>query len=306
MKNKIISGTVTGIQGNTATVSYGQFIGRLPVSEVKGCQIGMQIKACLTNVLKSPSGDSVGVLTRNTEFISEYLSGIDSHRKGYVEIGKIVRSPGFRTKVILTEKEAGGIPKLIGVKGKNLIRLSKELGEVVEVIPHHTNTTQFIKNCLLPGALSNQIEVLLDSNKSSALVYAPKSILGRLVGSGGVNIELASKLTGFTLEVVPKGRELASQGVDNDYIDDLIEAGIYNTNTLADYLNGELTGVELPAHIHDYLVSSFDTEDEVTSQEVYELQNKLNCECGTVIEYGETDTSVICPHCNTEWELSEE
>lgn len=121
-----------------------------------------------------------------------------------VEIKKIVREPGERAKVSVFSKLKGVDPvgACVGQKGIRIQTITNELGgnERIDVIQWTDNNKVYISAALSP-AKTTQIEI--DEKNKKAKVYLKEDQVPLAIGKGGVNVSLASKLTEFSIEIIP-------------------------------------------------------------------------------------------------------
>ncbi len=122
---------------------------------------------------------------------------------GIVEIKKVVRMPGDRAKVAVVSHDdrVDPVGACVGVKGSRIHAVVRELGnENIDVIPWTKDKVEFIKRSLAP-AKPTDVELHDDLDPPRARVTVPADEVSMAIGRGGQNIRLASKLTGYELDV---------------------------------------------------------------------------------------------------------
>lgn len=121
---------------------------------------------------------------------------------GSVVIDKIVREPGSRAKIAVSSKQSGIDPvgSCVGQKGVRIQAVIDALDglEKIDVIQGSTDPVKFIVNSLSPA---KNLEVRIDEKEKIAHVTAPREELPLIIGREGQNVRLASKLTGYNIEV---------------------------------------------------------------------------------------------------------
>lgn len=121
---------------------------------------------------------------------------------GSVIIDKIVREPGSRAKIAVSSKQSGIDPvgSCVGQKGVRIQAVIDALDglEKIDVIQGSTDPVKFIVNSLSPA---KNLEVTIDEKEKIAHVTAPREELPLIIGREGQNVRLASKLTGYNIEV---------------------------------------------------------------------------------------------------------
>jgi len=120
---------------------------------------------------------------------------------GTIEIVKIVREPGFKTKIIVASEfeEVDPAGALIGPKGIRVKAVVEELsGEKVDVINYTDNARELVAQALNPARI---LDVQFDE-EGVAQVTVPKSDEVRAIGRSGGNVRLAEQLTGYRIRLI--------------------------------------------------------------------------------------------------------
>ncbi len=142
---------------------------------------------------------------------------------GLITIKKIVRIPGERAKVAVEsyDDRIDPVGACVGVKGSRIYSIVKELrNENIDVINWTNNTQLLIQRALNPAKVSNI--VLNEENKTAAVHLKPNEV-SLAIGKGGLNIRLASMLTGYAIDVY---REVEEEDVDLEEFSDEIDSWI--------------------------------------------------------------------------------
>lgn len=145
---------------------------------------------------------------------------------GLITIKKIARIPGERAKVAVEsyDDRIDPVGACVGMKGSRIYSIVKELrNENIDVVNYTTNTQLMIQRALNPAKISN---IVLDNEKKTAAVYLKPSEVSLAIGKGGLNIRLASMLTGYDIDVY---REVEEEDVNLDEFSDEIEPWIIET-----------------------------------------------------------------------------
>ncbi len=120
---------------------------------------------------------------------------------GLITIKKIVRQPGERAKVAVEsyDDRIDPVGACVGMKGSRIHGIVRELrNENIDVVNYTTNTQLYIQRALNPAKVSS-IKIFEDT--MSAHVYLKPEEVSLAIGRGGLNIRLASQLTGYELDV---------------------------------------------------------------------------------------------------------
>lgn len=145
---------------------------------------------------------------------------------GLITIKKIVRIPGERAKVAVEsyDERIDPVGACVGVKGSRIYTIVKELrGENIDVLNHTNNISLMIQRALNPAKISS---VTLDEENKRAEVHLKQSEISLAIGKGGLNIRLASMITGYDIDVYREGAEEIEDDVDLKEFTDEIEPWI--------------------------------------------------------------------------------
>ena len=142
---------------------------------------------------------------------------------GLITIKKIVRIPGERAKVAVEsyDERIDPVGACVGMKGSRIYSIVKELrNENIDVVNWTSNTQLLIQRALNPAKISS---ISIDEERKTASVYLKPSEVSLAIGKGGLNIRLASMLTGYDIDVY---RDVEEEDVDLQEFSDEIEQWI--------------------------------------------------------------------------------
>jgi len=162
-----------------------------------------RIKALIYEVVKTPTGLQI-VLSRNhAEFVKKIFElEVPEIYDKTIEITKIVREPGYRTKIAVrsTREDVDPVGACVGLKGVRIQAVVRELeGEKIDILRYSLDSRSFIKNALSPAEV-NQV-VILDEAKKLALAIVPDASFSLAIGKQGLNVRLANRLTDWNIDV---------------------------------------------------------------------------------------------------------
>jgi N utilization substance protein A len=126
-----------------------------------------------------------------------------------VEIIEIVRDPGFRAKVLVKSNnpKVDAVGACIGIRGSRIRSIMNELsGERIDLVLYTDEPSAYISASLTPAKTSSVR--LVDKENKRAEVIVPNDQLSLAIGKDGQNVRLASKLTGWNLEVKSEGQKV--------------------------------------------------------------------------------------------------
>ena len=205
-KGEIISGAVKGIQYNGYIVNIGFTDALLTTEEQienEFYKINDFLKAYVTSIRQTKNGIRVILSRKRPEFIIKLFENeIPEIADGIVTIKKIVREPGYRTKVAVISNDENVDPygSCIGPKGIRIEEIRKELhGEQVDIVQWSDNIEDFITNAVGPELVKR---VYLADKGRFAQIIVDEDNKNVAIGKGGKNIKLAAKLTNYKLDVL--------------------------------------------------------------------------------------------------------
>jgi transcription termination/antitermination protein NusA len=145
---------------------------------------------------------------------------------GLITIKKIVRVPGERAKVAVEsyDERIDPVGACVGMKGSRIHGIVRELkNENIDVINFTNNTQLFIQRSLSPAKISN-IKIVEDDKRAE--VYLQPREVSLAIGKGGLNIRLASQLTGYEIDVYRESGSEDDEDVNLDEFSDEIDGWI--------------------------------------------------------------------------------
>jgi transcription termination/antitermination protein NusA len=146
---------------------------------------------------------------------------------GLITLKNIVRVPGERAKVAVEsyDDRIDPVGACVGMKGSRIHGIVRELhNENIDVINFTTNATLYIQRSLSPAKITS---IVIDEENKRAEVYMKPDQVSLAIGKGGYNIKLASKLTGYEIDVY-RDTETYYEDVDMSEFSDEIDEWIIN------------------------------------------------------------------------------
>ncbi len=202
----VINATVARVEGNITRIDLGKAQGIMPRSEqIQGERYypGQRLKVYLKDVERGFRGPQLVVSRGNKEFMEWLFRGeVPEMESGAVEIKGIAREAGVRSKIAVFSNVPGVDPvgTFVGGHGTRVNAVVSEVGEQekIDIVVYSDNITEYITNALSPTKVSR---VILDENNKKAKVIVPEDQLSIAIGKSGQNVRLASKLTGYELDM---------------------------------------------------------------------------------------------------------
>ncbi len=204
-KNQIVSGKVRKVDYNGYVLDIGYADALLPVEEQieeEFYKVGDMVRAYVVNIRKRKN-DVIVILSRTrAEFVKRiFETEIPEINSGEIEIKKIVREPGMRTKVAVksNEPKIDALASCLGPKGMRIEQIRKELNEeLIDIILWDNSPEQFIANAI--GQDLVEKVYLAQRGKFARIIVAEKS-KNLAIGKKGKNVKLAAKLTEYKLDI---------------------------------------------------------------------------------------------------------
>ena len=204
-QGEIINGIVQRTTRNEIIVNLGQAEAVLPKREqIQGesYRRGDRIRAYIVNVLEESRGPQVVLSRTHPAFlINLFKTEVPEINEGVVNIVGAAREAGSRGKIAVAsnDPDIDPIGACVGVKGNRVQSVVQELkGEKIDIIPWHVDPAKFVCNALAPAEVSR---VIIDEINHSMEVVVPDDAQSIAIGRGGQNVRLASKLSGWNLDV---------------------------------------------------------------------------------------------------------
>lgn len=202
----VVNGVVQRVEPRIVRVELGKAVGIIPASEqIQGefLSPGSRIKVFIKDIERENRGPQLILSRGNTQFI-EYLfrQEVPEMETGAVEIKAIAREAGRRTKlaVISTVPGVDPVGTFVGGHGARVNAVMSEIGdqEKIDIVTYDDQPEVFIRNALSPAEISR---IDIDKQAKTAKIYVADDQQSIAIGRGGQNVRLASRLTGYELDI---------------------------------------------------------------------------------------------------------
>ncbi|MBP6098563.1 MAG: transcription termination factor NusA [Candidatus Levybacteria bacterium] len=202
----IVNGMILRFQGPNVVLDIGKAEAVMPYEERMANEsyfLNKKIVVYIAGIVDGLRGKDIVVSRANPKLIEGLLKReVPEVAAGNVIIKGIIREPGVRAKIAVYSEQSGIDPvgSCVGQKGVRIQAIIDALDglEKIDVIQWSNDPVKYIINALSPA---KDLEVTLDEKDKVAKVKAPKEELPLVIGKEGQNVRLASKLTGYTIEV---------------------------------------------------------------------------------------------------------
>jgi N utilization substance protein A len=212
-KNQIgslIKGRIIRYDGYNAILDIGKAEAYLPKEEQirnEKYQINNSLVVYLKDITNDKYGNPRIIVSRSDPRLIEELfkREVPEIANQTVEIKKTVREPGERAKIAVFSSQSGVDPvgACVGQKGVRVQTVTDELGglEKIDIIQWNKDDKLFLITALSPAKI---IEVNIDKDKKYAQVTVDEQQAPLAIGKNGINVNLASRLTGYTIDILQK------------------------------------------------------------------------------------------------------
>lgn len=137
-----------------------------------------------------------------------FESEVPEIKEGIVVIKSVAREAGSRTKIAVASNDVAVDPvgACIGDHGSRIRAVTSELdGEKIDIIKYSDDSAQYISSAISPAvALSVQVDSESENIQNECCVTVPDNQLSLAIGIRGQNVRLASKLTGWKINLRPE------------------------------------------------------------------------------------------------------
>lgn len=250
-RGEIAVGNVHRIESRAIIVNLGRLEGILPAREQSpndDYEQGNVIRAYVLEVKKTQRGPEVILSRSHGDFVKRLFElEVPEIHDGIVEIKDVAREAGSRTKmaVISHDEKIDSVGSCVGMRGQRVKNVVREIGgEKIDIVRWNEDIETYIRNALSPAELA---QVFLYPNAQRAEILVADDQLSLSIGRKGQNVRLASKLTGWQLDIRPLGEKVPLRSLDGvgEKTETLLQAaGIRSARDLARVTLEDLLKIE--------------------------------------------------------------
>ncbi|MBO4955605.1 MAG: transcription termination/antitermination protein NusA [Muribaculaceae bacterium] len=188
---------------------------------------GETVRAVVANVDNKNNNPKITVSRTNENFLRRLFElEVPEIHDGLINIRAVARIPGERAKIAVEsyDDRIDPVGACVGVKGSRIHGIVRELrNENIDVINYTSNPSLFIQRALSPAKVSS---IRLDPEEKKAEVFLRPDEVSLAIGKGGLNIKLASMLTGYIIDVYRDTDETAEEDIYLDEFKDEIDTWV--------------------------------------------------------------------------------
>ncbi len=248
-KGELFSGIVQRFERKNIIVNLGRTDAILPEKEQiprERYRQGDRIRAYILDVELTSKGPQI-VLSRTHPglLIKLFEQEVPEIYEGIVEVKGAAREPGGRAKIAVYshDRDVDPVGACVGMRGTRVQSVVQELrGEKIDIVPWTADQAEYVCRALSPAKVS---KIIMDEDERAMEVIVPDDQLSLAIGKKGQNVRLASRLTGWRLDV--RGESEAEDEARNARASLMSVPGIGDVTAELLYQDGFKSAEELAA-----------------------------------------------------------
>ena len=206
LKGEIASGIIRRVEKGTVVVDLGRTEAIVPYREQipgENFKPGDRIQGHLLDVRQTSRGPQIVMSRAHSNYMVKLFEvEVPEIYDNIIQIMAAAREPGKRAKIAVHTKDSviDPVGACVGMKGSRVQNVVQELkGEKIDIVQWDEDITRFACNALAPAEIS---KVFLDEVNKEMEIVVPDDQLKLAIGKKGVNVRLASKLTGWKIDII--------------------------------------------------------------------------------------------------------
>ena len=222
---EIIIGTVHQVQRDSIYINIEHAELRMPRREQitsERYRRGDTIRAIIKSVEVSAKGPDIIVSRSSDQFLYKLFEmEVPEIEDGIIDITTIIRQPGERAKIIVKslDRRIDAVGACVGMRGSRIQAIVRELNnEKIDIINHSEQPEILISRALSPA---KPINLYIDDERKYCAAIFGDNDLDTAIGKGGVNINLAARVTGYRIDVYGKSDYEKQQNEQNTMLADV-------------------------------------------------------------------------------------
>jgi transcription termination/antitermination protein NusA len=257
-KGEVASGIIRRIERGHIVVDLGRTEAVIPPREQipgESFKPGDRIQGHLLDVRQTTKGPQIIMSRACSDYLVKLFEAeVPEIYDGIVQIMAAAREPGQRAKIAVYTKDSAVDPvgACVGMKGSRVQTIVQELkGEKIDIIEWDEDITRFACNALAPAEISR---VFLDESQREMEIVVTDSQLSLAIGKKGQNVRLASKLTGWKIDIISEANASARTAesifnlmlipnMTDTMAQNIFQSGFGSFQSLAEADLNEITGI---------------------------------------------------------------
>jgi N utilization substance protein A len=209
-KAEIVTGNVQRVERGNLYINLGRAEAILQAREQPRGEVyrqGDRIRAYILDVQKSSKGPQIFLSrTHPGLLVKLFEMEVPEISEGIIKVVDAAREPGERAKISVysTNKDVDPVGACVGMRGSRVQSVVQELrGEKIDIIPYSEDIAKYVSNALAPAKISR---AYIDEGNRSMEIVVEDDQLSLSIGKRGQNVRLASKLTGYRIDIKSESR----------------------------------------------------------------------------------------------------
>lgn len=205
-QGEIASGIARRVERGSIVVDLGKTEAYIPYREQIQGEVykpGDRIQGYISEVRQTTRGPQIIMSRADPRYLMKLFEGeVPEIEDGIIELVTAAREPGQRAKLAVraTDPTVDPVGACVGVKGSRVQNVVQELaGEKIDIVHYEEDVALFVCNALQPAEIA---KVFMDEENNEMEVVVPDDQLSLAIGRRGQNVRLASKLTGWRLDII--------------------------------------------------------------------------------------------------------
>ena len=227
--NTLVTGEVRRLEHGEVVVGFDQAEGAMRREDRipgENFETGDMVTALLVEINEDKPGASLYVSRACPEFVVKLFEReVAEIADGTVAIKAVAREPGYRSKIAVasTDPHVDPVGACVGLRGNRVKMIVRELmGEKVDIINWDADIRKFVENALKPAKIDSMV---INEARHSIKIEVPEDQLSLSIGKKGQNARLASKLTGWKLDITAsQNKEVSAEEAFENQKRNAIEA----------------------------------------------------------------------------------
>lgn len=258
-KGELINGIVQRYDRGNVIINLGRTEAILPKREQiarERYRQGDRVRSMILDIDPSARGPQIILTRSHPDFLKKIFSQeVPEINEGTIEIKAVAREPGERAKIAVhsTDSSVDPVGACVGIKGSRVQAVVQELrGERIDIITWTPDEPSFVARALSPAEVTR---VVVDEDNHSMEVIVADDQLSLAIGRRGQNVKLASKLSGWRIDVrsVSVAEEEAKRaraalgsivGIDFTHAELLFQEGLRSVRDVAEASIEDLANIE--------------------------------------------------------------
>jgi N utilization substance protein A len=237
-KGDLISGAVQRMEKGSIYINIGRAEAVLLSKEQIPGEVyrqGERIRAYILDVQKNSKGPQIFLSRTHPGFLIKLFEmEVPEISEGVIKIISAAREPGGRAKISVysSNRDVDPVGACVGMRGSRVLNVVQELrGERIDIIPWAQDQAKYVCNALSPAKISR---VYIDEENRYMEMVVADDQLSLSIGKKGQNVRLASKLTGWKIDIKSESRmekisnEILEKFKNLPYIGDVHSRILYN------------------------------------------------------------------------------